>query len=100
MMLPCQMDQYCVGWKQDQCNWQFPDSTPVDVIKYLEEWSLVSGDSQRAYNLTQSAAASEDGTNVTVKGWTSVDGLEGQDWEIYLELDGVLYNTGYKYSKI
>lgn len=61
---------------------------------------LVSVDSQRAYNLTQSAAAGEDGTNVTVKGWTSVDGLEGQDWEIYLELDGVLYNTDYKYSKI
>ena len=69
------------------------DLTPGKMI-------LVSGDSQRAYNLTQSAAAGEDGTNVTVKGWTSVDGLEGQDWEIYLELDGVLYNTGYKYSKI
>ena len=61
---------------------------------------LVSVDSQRAYNLTQSAAAGEDGTNVTAKGWTSVEGLEGQDWEIYLELDGVLYNTDYKYSKI
>ena len=69
------------------------DLTPGKMI-------LVSGDSQRAYNLTQSAAAGEDGTNVTAKGWTSVDGLEGQDWEIYLELDGVLYNTGYKYSKI
>ena len=69
------------------------DLTPGKMI-------LVSGDSQRAYNLTQSAAAGEDGTNVTVKGWTSVDGLEGQDWEIYLELDGVLYNTDYKYSKI
>ena len=56
------------------------DLTPGKMI-------LVSGDSQRAYNLTQSAAAGEDGTNVTVKGWTSVDGLEGQDWEIYLELD-------------
>ena len=69
------------------------DLTPGKMI-------LVSGDSQRAYNLIQSAAAGEDGTNVTVKGWTSVDGLEGQDWEIYLELDGVLYNTDYKYSKI
>ena len=69
------------------------DLTPGKMI-------LVSGDSQRAYNLTQSATAGEDGTNVTVKGWTSVDGLEGQDWEIYLELDGVLYNTDYKYSKI
>ena len=69
------------------------DLTPGKMI-------LVSGASQRVYNLTQSAAAGEDGTNVTVKGWTSVDGLEGQDWEIYLELDGVLYNTGYKYSKI
>lgn len=69
------------------------DLTPGKMI-------LVSGDSQRAYNLIQSAAAGEDGTNVTVKGWTSVEGLEGQDWEIYLELDGVLYNTDYKYSKI
>ena len=58
---------------------------------------LVSGDSKRAYNLTQTAAAGDNGTNVTVKGWTSVDGLEGQDWDIYLELDGVLYNSGYKY---
>ena len=77
----------------------FQTDTAVDVL-IPGKMILVSGDSQRAYNLTQSAAASEDGTNVTVKGWTSVDGLEGQDWEIYLELDGVLYNTGYKYSKI
>ena len=35
----------------------------------------------------------------TVKGWTAVDGLEGQEWNIYLELDGVLYNTGYMYSQ-
>ena len=60
---------------------------------------LVSGDSRRAYNLTQSAAAGDNGTNVTVKGWTSVDGLEGQDWDIYLEVDGTLYNSGYKYSQ-
>ena len=77
----------------------FQTDTAVDVL-IPGKMILVSGDSQRAYNLTQSAAASEDGTNVTVKGWTSVDGLEGQDWEIYLELDGVLHNTGYKYSKI
>lgn len=60
---------------------------------------LVSGDSRREYNLTQSAAAGDNGTNVTVKGWTSVDGLEGQDWDIYLEVDGTLYNSGYKYSQ-
>ena len=77
----------------------FQTDTAVDVL-IPGKMILVSGDSQRAYNLTQSAAAGEGGTNVTVKGWTSVDGLEGQDWEIYLELDGVLYNTGYKYSKI
>ena len=77
----------------------FRTDTAVDVL-IPGKMILVSGDSQRAYNLTQSAAAGEGGTNVTVKGWTSVDGLEGQDWEIYLELDGVLYNTGYKYSKI
>ncbi len=59
---------------------------------------LVSGDSKRAYNLTQTAAAGDNGTNVTVKGWTAVDGLEGQEWDIYLELDGVLYNSGYKFS--
>ena len=57
---------------------------------------LVSGDSQRAYELTQSAAATDDGTNVTVKGWTSVDGLEDQIWDIYLELDGVLYKSAYQ----
>lgn len=68
------------------------DLTPGKLI-------LVSGDSRRAYNLTQSAAAGDNGTNVTVKGWTSVDGLEGQDWDIYLEVDGTLYNSGYKYSQ-
>lgn len=77
----------------------FQTDAAVDVLT-PGKMILVSGASQRVYNLTQSAAAGEDGTNVTAKGWTSVDGLEGQDWEIYLELDGVLYNTGYKYSKI
>ena len=77
----------------------FQTDTAVDVLT-PGKMILVSGASQRVYNLTQSAAAGEDGTNVTAKGWTSVEGLEGQDWEIYLELDGVLYNTGYKYSKI
>lgn len=77
----------------------FQTDAAVDVLT-PGKMILVSGASQRVYNLTQSAAAGEDGTNVTAKGWTSVDGLEGQDWEIYLELDGVLYNTDYKYSKI
>ena len=60
---------------------------------------LISGESQRAYQLTQTPSEGDDGTNVTVKGWTAVDGLEGQEWNIYLELDGVLYNTGYMYSQ-
>lgn len=60
---------------------------------------LVSGESQRAYQLTQTPSEGDDGTNVTVKGWTAVDGLEGQEWNIYLELDGVLYNMGYMYSQ-
>ena len=60
---------------------------------------LISGESQRAYQLTQTPSEGDDGTNVTVKGWTAVDGLEGQEWDIYLELDGVLYNTGYMYSQ-
>lgn len=60
---------------------------------------LISGESQRAYQLTQTPSEGDDGTNVTVKGWTAVDGLEGQKWDIYLELDGVLYNTGYMYSQ-
>ena len=49
--------------------------------------------------MTQTPSEGDDGTNVTVKGWTAVDGLEGQEWDIYLELDGVLYNTGYMYSQ-
>ena len=60
---------------------------------------LISGESQRAYQLTQTPSEGDDGTNVTVKGWTAVDGLEGQEWDIYLELDGVLYTTGYMYSQ-
>ena len=45
---------------------------------------LISGESQRAYQLTQTPSEGDDGTNVTVKGWTAVDGLEGQEWDIYL----------------
>ena len=44
---------------------------------------LISGESQRAYQLTQTPSEGDDGTNVTVKGWTAVDGLEGQEWNIY-----------------
>ncbi len=61
---------------------------------------LISGESQRAYQLTwRLPSEGDDGTNVTVKGWTAVDGWKVEEWDIYLELDGVLYNTGYMYSQ-
>ena len=62
-------------------------------------YTHLSGESQRAYQLTHTRSEGADGTNVTAKGWTAVAGLEGQEWDIYLELDGVLYNTGYMYSQ-
>ena len=37
---------------------------------------LVNGDEQRSYDLTQSATAGDNGSSVSAKGWTSVDGLE------------------------
>ena len=67
------------------------DTAPEDLeTGYL---ILDSEEMQRAYQLTQSAVAGEDGTSVTAKGWASVDGLEDADWDIYLELDGEIYNT-------
>ena len=39
---------------------------------------LVNGDEQRSYALTQSATAGDNGSSVSAKGWTSVDGLEGK----------------------
>ena len=77
-------------------NGSFQTDTPAAELT-AGKMILAGDDSQRAYQLTQNASEAEDGTTVAVKGWTSVDGLDGQEWEIYLELEGTLYNTGYKY---
>ena len=34
--------------------------------------------------------------NVKVSGWVSTDSLDGEEWEIYIQVDGKLYNTKYK----
>ena len=51
---------------------------------------LISGESQRAYQLTQTPSEGDDGTNVTVKGWTAVDGLEGQKQQVLFLYQSVL----------
>ena len=59
---------------------------------------LVSEDQQRVYALTQSATEGDDGTSVSVKGWTSVDGLSEKTWKVYISADGNIYDTGYEVS--
>lgn len=59
---------------------------------------LVNGDEQRFYALTQSATAGDNGSSVSAKGWTSVDGLEGKTWDIYVAVDGKVYAAGFQIS--
>ena len=59
---------------------------------------LVNGDEQRSYDLTQSATAGDNGSSVSAKGWTSVDGLEGKTWDIYVAVDGKVYAAGFQIS--
>ena len=59
---------------------------------------LVNGDEQRSYALTQSATAGDNGSSVSAKGWTSVDGLEGKTWDIYVAVDGKVYAAGSQIS--
>lgn len=56
---------------------------------------LVSGDETKAYALTQYGTAGEDATKVTVSGWVSPVGLEGKTWDIYLSVDGQVYESGH-----
>ena len=59
---------------------------------------LVNGNEQRSYDLTQSATAGDNGSSVSAKGWTSVDGLEGKTWDIYVAVDGKVYAAGSQLS--
>ena len=59
---------------------------------------LVNGDEQRSYALTQSATAGDNGSSVSAKGWTSVDGLEGKTWDIYVAVDRKVYAAGSQLS--
>ncbi len=63
----------------------------------LEDGYLVlkNGEEIKAYGLTQHGTDGEGETNVTVSGWVSPVGLEGNTYEIYLVLDGETYQTGY-----
>ena len=56
---------------------------------------LVSGDETKAYALTQYGTAGDDATKVTVSGWVSPVGLEGKSWNIYLSVDGQVYESGH-----
>ena len=56
---------------------------------------LVSGDETKAYTLTQYGTDGDDATKVTVSGWVSPVGLEGKTWDIYLSIDGQVYESGH-----
>lgn len=56
---------------------------------------LVSGNETKAYALTQYGTAGDDATKVTVSGWVSPVGLEGKTWDIYLSVDGQVYESGH-----
>lgn len=63
-----------------------------------EDGTLVlSNDTEtREYALTQTSTEGDNGANVKVSGWVSTDSLDGEEWEIYIQADGKLYNTKYK----
>ncbi len=56
---------------------------------------LVSGNEMKAYSLTQYGTDGDDATKVTVSGWVSPVGLEGKTWDIYLSVDGQVYESGH-----
>ncbi len=62
----------------------------------LKEGYLVlkNGDDVKFYAINQNGSDGENGTAVSVSGWTAVDGLEGSTYEIYLVLDGKAYAAG------
>ena len=55
-----------------------------------------NGTETRGYALTQTSTEGDNGVNVKVSGWVSTDSLDGEEWEIYIQADGKLYNTKYK----
>lgn len=74
-------------------NGTYQTQTKADELK--EGYLVLSNkDKTKVYTLNQSGSDSEDGTSVSTNGWCSVDGLEGEVFEVYLVLDGVTYDTG------
>lgn len=57
---------------------------------------LKSETATKAYALGQTGTDGEENTTVNVTGWTSVNGLEGDTYDICLVLDGQAYITGKK----
>ena len=57
---------------------------------------LSNGTETRGYALTQTSTEGDNGVNVKVSGWVSTDSLDGEEWGIYIQADGKLYNTKYK----
>ena len=61
---------------------------------------LISGESQRAYQLTHRLLLKEMTEQMLqLRAGRQLTGWKVGEWDIYLELDGVLYNTGYMYSR-
>lgn len=55
---------------------------------------LKEGENVKTYTITQNGTDGDEKTSVNVSGWTSVNGLEGGLYDIYLVLDGKTYQTG------
>lgn len=72
----------------------YKTQTAADNLK--ESYLVLKNDDEiKVYDLTQHGTDGEGETTVTVSGWVSPVGLEGNTYDIYLVLDGVAYQTGY-----
>lgn len=56
---------------------------------------LKNKDQQLVYSLNQTYTKQDDKGSVSVSGWVSTEGLTNQSYDLYLMLDGTIYNTGY-----
>ena len=72
---------------------RYDTATAADAL--TPDYLVLRGDGEdRVYAVTSNAVAQEAGAAVSVNGWVSTEGLEGE-WQILLCLDGQLYDTGY-----
>lgn len=56
---------------------------------------LKNNEKQLVYSLNQTYTKQDDKGSVSVSGWISTEGLAGENYDLYLMLDGNIYNTNY-----